>query len=45
MDFLTLFAVYVAVVLTCIALVCKYSGQQHSPLNALFNFAAKVRKE
>ncbi|XP_030611175.1 palmitoyltransferase ZDHHC4 [Archocentrus centrarchus] len=42
MDFLTLFAVYVAVVLTCIALVCKYSGQQHSPLNVLFNFAAKI---
>uniref|UniRef100_A0A3Q3VZ07 Palmitoyltransferase n=1 Tax=Mola mola TaxID=94237 RepID=A0A3Q3VZ07_MOLML len=42
MDFLTLFAIYVLVVLTCIALVCKYSGQQQTPLTTLFNFLAKV---
>ncbi|XP_028285843.1 palmitoyltransferase ZDHHC4 [Parambassis ranga] len=42
MDFLTLFAIYVVVVLTCIVLVCKYSGQQHSPFNTLFNSALKV---
>lgn len=45
MDFLTLFGIYVVVVLTCIALVCRYSGQQHSPLNSLYSFALKVRKE
>lgn len=42
MDFLTLFAIYVAVVLTCIVLICKYSGQQQTPFNKLFNFALKV---
>uniref|UniRef100_A0A3P9LUJ7 Palmitoyltransferase n=1 Tax=Oryzias latipes TaxID=8090 RepID=A0A3P9LUJ7_ORYLA len=42
MDFLTLFAIYVAVMLTCIFLVCKYSGQQHSPLNRLFDCFRKV---
>ncbi|CAL9698835.1 unnamed protein product [Knipowitschia caucasica] len=42
MDFLTLFAVYVAVVLTCIVLVCKYSGQQQSPLTILFDCLAKI---
>ncbi|TRY83994.1 hypothetical protein DNTS_009942 [Danionella cerebrum] len=35
MDFLYLFGIYVAVVLTCIALVCKYSGHQQSPLGRL----------
>ncbi|XP_072229170.1 palmitoyltransferase ZDHHC4-like [Leuresthes tenuis] len=42
MDFLTLFAIYVAVVLTCIFLVCKYSGQQQSPFNVLLNHVTKV---
>ncbi|KAM3591844.1 uncharacterized protein V6R79_008239 [Siganus canaliculatus] len=42
MDFLTLFAIYVAVVLTCIVLVCKYSGQQQTPFSILFNSVAKV---
>ncbi len=37
MDFLTLFGVYVAVVLTCIALVCKYSGHQQTPLGLLLD--------
>ncbi|XP_062382047.1 palmitoyltransferase ZDHHC4 [Sardina pilchardus] len=32
MDFLTLFAVYVVVVLTCIVLVCKYAGQEQTAL-------------
>ncbi|KAM9424271.1 palmitoyltransferase ZDHHC4 isoform 1-T2 [Pholidichthys leucotaenia] len=42
MDFLTLFAIYVVVVLTCIFLVCRYSDQQQTPFNALLNFTAKV---
>ncbi|KAK1881224.1 putative palmitoyltransferase ZDHHC4 [Dissostichus eleginoides] len=42
MDFLTLFAVYVTVVLTCIVLVCKYSGQQQTPFSILFSFVGKV---
>ncbi|XP_075949460.1 palmitoyltransferase ZDHHC4 isoform X2 [Anarhichas minor] len=42
MDFLTLFAVYVAVVLTCIVLVCKYSGQQQTPFSILFSSVGKV---
>ncbi|KAM9716051.1 palmitoyltransferase ZDHHC4 isoform 1-T2 [Menidia menidia] len=42
MDFLVLFSIYVAVVLTCIFLVCKYSGQQQSPFNALLNRVTKV---
>lgn len=42
MDFLTLFAVYVLVVLTCIALVCKYSGQQQTPFGLLLNFISRV---
>ncbi|XP_054455111.1 palmitoyltransferase ZDHHC4 isoform X2 [Anoplopoma fimbria] len=42
MDFLTLFAVYVVVVLTCIILVCKYSGQEQTPFSILFNFVGKV---
>ncbi|XP_041830014.1 palmitoyltransferase ZDHHC4 isoform X2 [Melanotaenia boesemani] len=42
MDFLTLFGIYVGVVLTCIFLVCKYSGQQHSPFNKLLNYVTKV---
>ncbi|XP_033975311.1 probable palmitoyltransferase ZDHHC4 [Trematomus bernacchii] len=42
MDFLTLFAVYVTVVLTCIVLVCKYSGQQQTPFSILLNFVGKV---
>ncbi|XP_026171493.1 palmitoyltransferase ZDHHC4 [Mastacembelus armatus] len=42
MDFLTLFAIYVVVVLTCIVLVCKYSGQQQSPFSMLLNSVVKV---
>lgn len=42
MDFLTLFAVYVLVVLTCIILICKYSGQQQTPFDTLFNRLVKV---
>uniref|UniRef100_A0A4W6G8Y7 Palmitoyltransferase n=1 Tax=Lates calcarifer TaxID=8187 RepID=A0A4W6G8Y7_LATCA len=42
MDFLTLFAIYVVLVLTCIVLVCKYSGQQQTPFNTLFNYIVKV---
>ncbi|XP_026206951.1 probable palmitoyltransferase ZDHHC4 [Anabas testudineus] len=42
MDFLTLFAIYVVVVLTCIVLICKYSGQQQSPFHVLFSYVAKV---
>lgn len=44
MDFLTLFAIYVVVVLTCIVLVCKYSGQQQTPFSIVFNFVGKVKK-
>ncbi|XP_056433115.1 palmitoyltransferase ZDHHC4 [Gadus chalcogrammus] len=42
MDFLTLFAVYVVVILTCIALVCKYSGQQQTPFGVIFNCISRV---
>ncbi|XP_024913125.1 palmitoyltransferase ZDHHC4 isoform X2 [Cynoglossus semilaevis] len=42
MDFLTLFGIYVLVVLACIALVCKYSGKQQSPFHTLFNFITKI---
>ncbi|XP_021174661.2 palmitoyltransferase ZDHHC4 [Fundulus heteroclitus] len=42
MDFLTLFGIYVAVVLTCIFLVCKYSGQQHNPFTTLLSYVTKV---
>ncbi|XP_056627235.1 palmitoyltransferase ZDHHC4 [Triplophysa dalaica] len=42
MDFLTLFGVYVVVVLTCIALVCKYSGHQQTPLGRLFDSVTRV---
>ncbi|XP_068439029.1 palmitoyltransferase ZDHHC4 isoform X2 [Clinocottus analis] len=42
MDFLILFAIYVVVVLTCIVLVCKYSGQQQTPFSVLFNWVGKV---
>ncbi|XP_029933684.1 palmitoyltransferase ZDHHC4 [Myripristis murdjan] len=42
MDFLTLFAIYVVVVLTCIALVCRYSGQQQTPFTLLVNYISKV---
>lgn len=42
MDFLTLFAIYVVVVLTCIVLVCKYSGQQQTPFTFLWDSLAKV---
>lgn len=42
MDFLTLFAIYVVVVLTCIVLVCKYSGQQQTPFTLLWDSLAKV---
>lgn len=44
MDFLTLFVIYVVAVVTCIVLVCKYSGQQQTPFHVLFSFVAKVRK-
>ncbi|XP_067100370.1 palmitoyltransferase ZDHHC4 [Osmerus mordax] len=42
MDFLTLFAIYVVVVLACIALVCKYSGQQQTPFGLLLNSVTRV---
>ncbi|KAM8837947.1 palmitoyltransferase ZDHHC4 isoform 2-T2 [Spinachia spinachia] len=42
MDFLTLFAVYVAAVLTCILFVCKYSGQQQTPFSVLCDSVATV---
>lgn len=42
MDFLTLFAIYVVVVVTCIVLVCKYSGQQQTPFSILLNSVGKV---
>ncbi|CAG04472.1 unnamed protein product, partial [Tetraodon nigroviridis] len=42
MDFLTLFAIYVLVVLTCIVLVCKYSGQQQTPFTTLSTYVGKV---
>lgn len=42
MDFLTLFAIYVVVVVTCIILVCKYSGQQKTPFTVLLNSVGKV---
>lgn len=44
MDFLTLFAVYVAMVMTCIVLVCKYSGQQQTAFSVLFDSVGKVVK-
>ncbi len=44
MDFLTLFGVYVALVLACIALVCKYSGQQQTPLGLLLDKFTGVSK-
>ncbi|KAE8284442.1 putative palmitoyltransferase ZDHHC4 [Larimichthys crocea] len=42
MDFLTLFAIYVVVVLTCIVLVCKYSGRQQTPFSIISNSIVKV---
>ncbi|XP_066521416.1 palmitoyltransferase ZDHHC4 isoform X2 [Hoplias malabaricus] len=42
MDFLTLFSIYVLVVLTCIALVCKYSGQQQTPFGRVYNTFSQV---
>lgn len=42
MDFLTLFGIYVAVVLTCIALVCKYSGHQQTPLGQLVGAFTRI---
>ncbi|XP_028821327.1 probable palmitoyltransferase ZDHHC4 isoform X2 [Denticeps clupeoides] len=43
MDFLTLFALYVAAVLSCIVLVCKYGGQRHrAPVGRLCSAAAAV---
>ncbi|XP_054623704.1 palmitoyltransferase ZDHHC4 [Dunckerocampus dactyliophorus] len=42
MNFLTLFAIYVAVVLMCMILVCRYSGHQDNPFNILFSCIAKV---
>lgn len=43
MDFLTLFAIYVAVVLSCIVLVCRYSGQQQTPFTILIDSVGRVR--
>ncbi|XP_056152936.1 palmitoyltransferase ZDHHC4 isoform X1 [Lampris incognitus] len=42
MDFLTLFAVYVVAVLTCIALVCRYSGRQQTPFTLLLDCVWRV---
>ncbi|XP_062859885.1 palmitoyltransferase ZDHHC4 [Trichomycterus rosablanca] len=42
MDFLTLFCIYVLVVLTCIALVCKYSGQECTPFSRLYSLFTRV---
>uniref|UniRef100_A0A1A7Z406 Palmitoyltransferase n=2 Tax=Iconisemion striatum TaxID=60296 RepID=A0A1A7Z406_9TELE len=42
MDFLTLFAIYVVVVLACIIVVCKYSGQQQNPFNTLLSHVLKI---
>lgn len=43
MDFLTLFAIYVVMVLSCIVLVCRYSGQQQTPFTILINSVGRVR--
>ncbi|KAG7491831.1 hypothetical protein MATL_G00008310 [Megalops atlanticus] len=42
MDFLTLFAIYVVIVLSCIVLVCKYSGQQQTPFGRLFSAVTEI---
>lgn len=42
MDFLTLFGVYVVVVLTCIVLVCKYAGQEQTPWGRYYNSVTTV---
>ncbi|XP_036428960.1 palmitoyltransferase ZDHHC4 [Colossoma macropomum] len=42
MDFLTLFSIYVVVVLTCIALVCRYSGQRQTPFGRLYDTFTQV---
>lgn len=42
MDFLTLFAIYVVVVLTCIVLVCKNPGQQQNPFTLILDGLTKV---
>ncbi|KAJ8246051.1 hypothetical protein GJAV_G00263110 [Gymnothorax javanicus] len=42
MDFLTLFGIYVVLVLSCIALVCKYSGQQQTPFGKIFSSITKI---
>ncbi|KAI5623176.1 putative palmitoyltransferase ZDHHC4, partial [Silurus asotus] len=42
MDFLTLFGIYVAVVLSCIALVCRYSGQHRSPFSRAYSLLSQV---
>ncbi|KAJ8283989.1 hypothetical protein COCON_G00028390 [Conger conger] len=42
MDFLTLFAIYVVLVLSCIVLVCKYSGQQQTPFGRIFSSLTKI---
>ncbi|XP_034426956.1 probable palmitoyltransferase ZDHHC4 [Hippoglossus hippoglossus] len=42
MDFLSLFAAYVLLMLTCIVLLCKYSGRQQSPFLIFFNFIVKL---
>lgn len=43
MDFLTLFAIYVVVLLTCMILVCKFSGQRQTPFTVPFNYLEQVR--
>ncbi|KAI1896013.1 hypothetical protein AGOR_G00090430 [Albula goreensis] len=42
MDFLTIFAIYVVVVLSCIVVVCKYSGQQQTPLGRIFSAVIQI---
>uniref|UniRef100_A0A0E9XD70 Palmitoyltransferase n=1 Tax=Anguilla anguilla TaxID=7936 RepID=A0A0E9XD70_ANGAN len=42
MDFLTLFAIYVVLVVSCILLVCKCSGQQQTPFGRIFSSLTKI---
>ncbi|KAJ8413654.1 hypothetical protein AAFF_G00081610 [Aldrovandia affinis] len=42
MDFLILFAIYVVLVLSCIVLVYKYSGQQQTPFGRIFSYVIKI---
>ncbi|XP_033886671.3 palmitoyltransferase ZDHHC4 [Acipenser ruthenus] len=42
MEFLTLFFIYVLSILTCLALVCKYSGKGQFPLEKLFVYLTNV---